>query len=130
RAAPTAHRLERRALRTRLAAQRWPAGRDRLLPRPLVRAASGRPRGRARHRRVRRALRHRRRARERLRRAVPPREVLERRAEPARELQRGVRPGTCGGMILYPAIDIRAGRAVRLAQGDFAAETVYDADPL
>jgi phosphoribosylformimino-5-aminoimidazole carboxamide ribotide isomerase len=33
-------------------------------------------------------------------------------------------------MILYPAIDIRGGRAVRLAQGDYAAETVYDTDPL
>jgi phosphoribosylformimino-5-aminoimidazole carboxamide ribotide isomerase len=33
-------------------------------------------------------------------------------------------------MILYPAIDIRDGKAVRLAQGDFAQETVYDADPL
>jgi phosphoribosylformimino-5-aminoimidazole carboxamide ribotide isomerase len=33
-------------------------------------------------------------------------------------------------MIVYPAIDIRGGKAVRLAQGDFAAETVYDADPL
>lgn len=33
-------------------------------------------------------------------------------------------------MILLPAIDIRGGRAVRLAQGDFAAETVYDEDPV
>jgi phosphoribosylformimino-5-aminoimidazole carboxamide ribotide isomerase len=33
-------------------------------------------------------------------------------------------------MILYPAIDMRDGKAVRLAQGDFAAETIYDADPL
>lgn len=33
-------------------------------------------------------------------------------------------------MILYPAIDIRDGKAVRLRQGDFDAETVYDADPL
>jgi phosphoribosylformimino-5-aminoimidazole carboxamide ribotide isomerase len=33
-------------------------------------------------------------------------------------------------MILYPAIDIRDGKAVRLQQGDFAQETVYDADPL
>ncbi len=33
-------------------------------------------------------------------------------------------------MILYPAIDIRGGKAVRLAQGDFAAETVYGEDPL
>ncbi len=32
-------------------------------------------------------------------------------------------------MILYPAIDIRAGHAVRLLQGDYAHETVYDADP-
>jgi phosphoribosylformimino-5-aminoimidazole carboxamide ribotide isomerase len=33
-------------------------------------------------------------------------------------------------MILQPAIDIRDGKAVRLARGDFDAETVYDADPL
>jgi phosphoribosylformimino-5-aminoimidazole carboxamide ribotide isomerase len=32
-------------------------------------------------------------------------------------------------VILYPAIDIAGGRAVRLVQGDFAAETVYDDDP-
>jgi phosphoribosylformimino-5-aminoimidazole carboxamide ribotide isomerase len=31
---------------------------------------------------------------------------------------------------LYPAIDLRAGRCVRLRQGDFAAETVYDDDPV
>ncbi|MDP8943676.1 MAG: 1-(5-phosphoribosyl)-5-[(5-phosphoribosylamino)methylideneamino]imidazole-4-carboxamide isomerase [Actinomycetota bacterium] len=33
-------------------------------------------------------------------------------------------------MILLPAIDIRAGRAVRLAQGDFDRETVYADAPL
>ena len=33
-------------------------------------------------------------------------------------------------MILIPAIDIRDGRAVRLRQGDFAQETVYQDDPL
>ena len=33
-------------------------------------------------------------------------------------------------MILYPAIDIRGGQAVRLLQGDYARETVYDADPV
>ena len=33
-------------------------------------------------------------------------------------------------MILLPAIDVRAGRCVRLAQGDFARETVYDEDPV
>ena len=37
---------------------------------------------------------------------------------------------TVAGVILYPAIDIRDGKAVRLAQGDFAQETVYDAEPL
>ena len=33
-------------------------------------------------------------------------------------------------MILLPAIDILGGQAVRLAQGDYAARTDYDADPL
>jgi phosphoribosylformimino-5-aminoimidazole carboxamide ribotide isomerase len=33
-------------------------------------------------------------------------------------------------VILYPAIDIRGGRAVRLMQGDYAQETTYDDDPL
>jgi phosphoribosylformimino-5-aminoimidazole carboxamide ribotide isomerase len=32
-------------------------------------------------------------------------------------------------VILYPAIDIRDGHAVRLLRGDFEQETVYDADP-
>jgi phosphoribosylformimino-5-aminoimidazole carboxamide ribotide isomerase len=31
---------------------------------------------------------------------------------------------------LYPAIDLRGGKCVRLQQGDFARETVYDADPV
>jgi phosphoribosylformimino-5-aminoimidazole carboxamide ribotide isomerase len=31
---------------------------------------------------------------------------------------------------LYPAIDIRGGRAVRLVQGDYDRETVFDVDPL
>jgi phosphoribosylformimino-5-aminoimidazole carboxamide ribotide isomerase len=33
-------------------------------------------------------------------------------------------------VILYPAIDIRGGGAVRLLQGDYERETAYDADPL
>ena len=33
-------------------------------------------------------------------------------------------------MILLPAVDIRDGKAVRLVQGDFARETVYNDDPL
>jgi phosphoribosylformimino-5-aminoimidazole carboxamide ribotide isomerase len=32
-------------------------------------------------------------------------------------------------MTLYPAIDLRAGKCVRLVQGDFARETVYGDDP-
>jgi phosphoribosylformimino-5-aminoimidazole carboxamide ribotide isomerase len=33
-------------------------------------------------------------------------------------------------VILYPAIDIRGGSAVRLTQGDYERETRYDADPV
>ena len=33
-------------------------------------------------------------------------------------------------MELIPSIDLRGGRVVRLAQGDYARETVYDADPV
>lgn len=32
-------------------------------------------------------------------------------------------------MIVVPAIDLRGGRVVRLRQGDYAAETVYDGEP-
>jgi phosphoribosylformimino-5-aminoimidazole carboxamide ribotide isomerase len=32
-------------------------------------------------------------------------------------------------VILYPAIDIRGGQAVRLLQGDYERETTYDSDP-
>jgi phosphoribosylformimino-5-aminoimidazole carboxamide ribotide isomerase len=33
-------------------------------------------------------------------------------------------------VILYPAIDIRGGKAVRLLRGDYDRETAYDADPV
>lgn len=33
-------------------------------------------------------------------------------------------------MIIYPAIDIRGGKAVQLVEGDFDRETVFDADPV
>ena len=33
-------------------------------------------------------------------------------------------------MEVIPAIDLRGGRCVRLAQGDYARETVFDADPV
>jgi len=32
-------------------------------------------------------------------------------------------------MLILPAIDLRAGRCVRLEQGDYSRETVFDADP-
>ena len=31
--------------------------------------------------------------------------------------------------IVYPAIDLRGGKVVRLAQGDLARQTVYGDDP-
>lgn len=34
------------------------------------------------------------------------------------------------GFEVYPAIDVREGRVVRLAQGDYARETAYAGDPL
>ena len=33
-------------------------------------------------------------------------------------------------MELIPSIDLRGGRVVRLEQGDYARETIYDADPI
>lgn len=33
-------------------------------------------------------------------------------------------------MIVYPAIDIRGGKTVRLVEGDFDRETTFDADPV
>ncbi|MGA7434403.1 MAG: HisA/HisF-related TIM barrel protein, partial [Solirubrobacterales bacterium] len=33
-------------------------------------------------------------------------------------------------MILYPAIDILGGKAVRLLQGEYDQETLYDNDPV
>lgn len=37
---------------------------------------------------------------------------------------------TASGFTVYPAIDVRAGAVVRLAQGDYAEETRYGDDPL
>lgn len=37
---------------------------------------------------------------------------------------------TAAAFELYPAIDLRDGRCVRLYQGDYAQETVYDEDPV
>jgi phosphoribosylformimino-5-aminoimidazole carboxamide ribotide isomerase len=46
---------------------------------------------------------------------------------------RGSRPvdgGAARAFEVIPSIDIRGGRCVRLYQGDYARETVYDADPV
>jgi phosphoribosylformimino-5-aminoimidazole carboxamide ribotide isomerase len=40
------------------------------------------------------------------------------------------RANSSGVVILYPAIDIMGGHAVRLTRGDFAASKTYDEDPL
>ena len=32
-------------------------------------------------------------------------------------------------MLIYPAIDLRGGRVVRLTQGDYDRMTVYEGDP-
>ena len=70
------------------------------------------------------------RSRQRVRRPVPPREVGRRRARAAREL-RDARCAVSDAMtLLYPSIDLRGGRVVRLAQGDYAVETDYGDDPV
>jgi phosphoribosylformimino-5-aminoimidazole carboxamide ribotide isomerase len=38
-------------------------------------------------------------------------------------------PGGASSFTVYPAIDVRGGRVVRLRQGDYARETDYDLDP-
>src|SRR5439155_1078892 len=92
-----------------------------LLPRP----------GRCRHRRdrdaVRRGVRLERVAGQRVRLSVPPREEPGGGTPPARELRAG---GARPAMIVYPAIDLRAGRCVRLLRGAFDRETVYGDDPV
>jgi phosphoribosylformimino-5-aminoimidazole carboxamide ribotide isomerase len=43
---------------------------------------------------------------------------------------RAVSEAATAAVQLYPAIDLLAGRCVRLRRGDYAAETVYDDDPV
>jgi phosphoribosylformimino-5-aminoimidazole carboxamide ribotide isomerase len=42
----------------------------------------------------------------------------------------GLRDSIDDGFVVFPAIDLRDGRVVRLRQGDFARETVYGDDPV
>src|SRR5262249_50921320 len=71
-----------------------------------------------------RRLRLQRRSRQRLGRRFSPREEPARRPASARGVRAHDR------MIVYPAIDLRGGRCVRLTQGDFARATVYGDDPV
>src|SRR5204863_576561 len=62
---------------------------------------------------------------------VPPGEVLRARAAAARELHRHLRAHRSRRrVILYPAVDISEGQAVRLVQGHFNEKTVYQDSPL
>src|SRR5262249_16254119 len=110
----------------RIGARRGRGRRIRLL-RAFLPSGAGRPGCGGDHDVVRFRVRLQRRSRQRLRRRVPSRE------EPARRpgTPRGVRAhDRAAGMIVYPAIDLRGGRCVRLTQGDFARETVYGDDPV
>src|SRR5262249_33231983 len=111
--------------------ERAGAGRHRRrvvrLLRPLLLSRPGGARRRRHHDVVRRRVRLQRRARQRLRRRVPSREEPAGGTAPARELRAS---GGAGGVTIYPAIDLRAGRCVRLTEGDYARETVYGDDPV
>src|SRR5690606_41268673 len=56
---------------------------------------------------------------------VPPRTVGDGRRATAAQF-----PGGRMSFTVYPAIDVREGPVVRLAQGDYARESRYPADPL
>src|SRR5258706_8327800 len=62
--------------------------------------------------------------------AVSPREVGRCRDAHAAQLRRGGRELESRLMDLYPAIDLRSGKVVRLARGDYDEQTVYDDDPV
>src|SRR5215218_492714 len=107
----------------------------RLLFRPLLRHRAGRPRRRRGHHPLRRGLPQHRPPSSGLGHAISPGEKRTCRSEVDRRLGRrsaGSRQWQAGKhprMILYPAIDIRGGRCVRLIEGDFDRETAYDSDP-
>ena len=66
----------------------------------------------------------------------------DRRSTASSSTRRSRAPPACGcwptsrasarrpGVILYPAIDIRGGKAVRLTQGDYERETAFEDDPV
>ena len=78
---------------------------------------------------VRSRVRVERRARQRVRRASStPRRASASDCAARRASSRRARAS--GGMTVYPAIDLRGGRCVRLLQGEFDRETVYGDDPV
>src|SRR5690606_23437763 len=121
-----AHGLEPPAAARRgSAARRLRRRRTRLLRAQLRGAGDARLH---RCQRPRRGARRRGPPRQRHGRAVPSRAFGRgRRATPAQLPDDGPRMSS---FTLYPAIDVRHGRIVRLAQGDYAQETRYGDDPL
>src|SRR5512139_1431956 len=106
--------------------------RDLLLLRPLLPPGRRPARRRRRDVRPRRTVRRGGPARQRLGLPVPPREVVRRREDAPGEL-----PGP-GGVVsgagadrlaLWPSIDLKEGRVVRLLRGELSETTVYEADP-
>ena len=121
-------------------ADRGPRRERAVLLRPLLRPAAGRPGRLARDGRVRRALRLRRSSaatssassstrRSRAPPACASCATSPGSAPPESDQRHSRETVASGGLILYPAIDIRDGRAVRLMQGDYDRETEYDEDP-
>src|SRR5665647_1940116 len=62
--------------------------------------------------------------------AVPPREELPRGPESAGQLRGPRQDGGTRLMIVFPAVDIQGGKAVRLRRGDFDDVTVFGDDPV
>src|SRR3954447_16324544 len=67
---------------------------------------------------------------------VPPRKELSRRNSlpwafrGLRGAERTPVSGGCDRVIIFPAIDIRGGACVRLIEGNYDQETVFDQDPV
>ena len=129
----SAARLERSALDAQLAADRGAPESRLLLLRELLLGARRQPRRRARRVRLRRGVhRGRRESTRSTARSSTPRS----RAPTAcacwptsRRICVDVKAGV-SAVILFPAVDIRDGTAVRLTQGDYDREQIYNDDPL
>ena len=125
-----AHRLVAGALGARSRADRGAGRRAALLLRPLLRARGRRTRTTCSAPPPTASASP---ARSSARRSTAPSSTPRSRARRACACSR-TSPRICASagsrLILYPAIDIRDGRAVRLLQGDYDRETAYDDDPV